>query len=119
MLPSGKRVLITGAGHGLGKAIAFAFAQESAEVIVTDFDPQRVADTVDELKAANAIASGYVMDVTAPENIQAVRDQLLADRGPIDALVNNAGIVFGGELTNVPLEKHFKTIEVNLGGTVA
>ena len=119
MHPSGKRVLITGAGHGLGRAIAFAFAQEAAEVIVTDLDAQRVAATVDELKSANAVASGYQLDVTAPDSIRAVRDQLLADRGPIDILVNNAGIVFGGEFVTVPIEKHFKTIEVNLCGTLA
>jgi short-subunit dehydrogenase len=119
MHPSGKRVLITGAGHGLGRAIAFAFANEAAEVIVTDLDPQRVSATVDEIKSANGMASGYAMDVISPESIRSVRDQLLADRGPIDILVNNAGIVFGGEFTKVPIEKHFKTIEVNLCGTLA
>jgi short-subunit dehydrogenase len=119
MHPSGKRVLITGAGHGLGRAIAFAFAKEVAEVIVTDRDAQRVYDTVNELKSANGLASGYVMDVRSPDNIQSVRDQLLTERGPIDILVNNAGIVYGGEFAQVPIEKHFKTIEINLCGTLA
>ncbi len=118
MHPSGKRVLITGAGHGLGHALAFAFANEAAEVIVTDRDPDRVLHTVDELKAANAIVSGYPMDVVVPESVRAVRDQLMADRGPIDILINNAGIVHGGELVKVPIDKHFHTIEVNLCGTM-
>lgn len=119
MHPSGKRVLITGAGHGLGRAIAFAFAREAAEVIVTDRDPQRVAETVDEIKTANGLTLGYELDVTSPDSIRAVRDQLRVERGPIDILVNNAGIVFGGELVDVPIEKHLKTIEVNLCGTLA
>jgi all-trans-retinol dehydrogenase (NAD+) len=118
MHPSGKRVLITGAGHGLGRALALAFAREAAEVIVTDQDAQRVAHMIDEIKSLNGLVSGYTMDVIVPEQIRAVRDQLLAERGPIDILVNNAGIVHGGDLVNVPIEKHFETIEVNLCGTL-
>jgi short-subunit dehydrogenase len=116
MILSGKRVLITGAGHGLGKAIAVACARETAQVIVTDRDPQLVEQAVDEIKSANGLAYGYVLDVTDLENILAVRDQILKDLGPIDVVVNNAGVVFGGEFLNVQPDEHRWTIEVNLVG---
>jgi short-subunit dehydrogenase len=116
MLLSGKRVLITGAGHGLGKSIALAAAAEGAEVIVTDRDPQLVDLAVDEIKAANGIVSGYAFDVTDLEGIRRTRDQIVAKRGPIDVLINNAGVVFGGEFLNVSLEKHCATLAVNLVG---
>jgi short-subunit dehydrogenase len=109
----GKRVLITGGGHGLGKAITQRFAQAGANVIVSDIDPERAASTAKEL---NAI--GYSLDVTRPEQIAAVRDQLNREHGPIDILVNNAGVVFGGPFLKVPLAKHRLTIEVNLAGVV-
>jgi all-trans-retinol dehydrogenase (NAD+) len=115
---AGKRVLVTGAGHGLGRAIALEFARAGAEVIATDLDPARVAAIVTEL-AALGPAAGYAMDVTDPVQVGAVRDRLRAERGPLDVLVNNAGVVFGGEFLRVPLERHVNTVAVNLTGVLA
>jgi short-subunit dehydrogenase len=114
-----KRVLITGAGHGLGKAIAQQFAQAGAEVIVTDRDAGRVAEVVEQLVQAKHTAFGYVLDVTSTEQIQQVRQQLHAEHGPIDVLINNAGIVQGGPFLEVPLERHRATIDINVGGVIA
>ena len=112
-----KRVLITGAGHGLGRAIALEFARAGAAVIVTDREPDRVAAVVAEVQALGRDAVGYSLDVTAPEQVAAVRDRLHADRGPIDVLVNNAGVVAGGAFLEVPLERHLGTVAVNLRRT--
>jgi short-subunit dehydrogenase len=113
-----KRALITGAGHGLGKALARRFAQAGAEVLITDRDADRVAATVAELTQAGLRAFGYSFDVTAAEQVQEVHHRLLQERGPIDLLVNNAGVVFGGEFLKVPLAQHGATIAVNLLGVV-
>src|SRR5262245_22889485 len=100
MRVAGSRVLVTGAGHGLGFAIAVAFAKAGAEVVVTDLRAERVQEAVAKLKATGDAVSGYPLDVTSSEQIAKVRAQLLAEQGPIDVLVNNAGIVFGGPFLN-------------------
>jgi short-subunit dehydrogenase len=115
---AGKRALITGAGHGLGRAIALEFARSGAVIVVTDREPDRVATVVAEVKAFGADAIGYPLDVTVPEQVAAVRKRLHADRGPIDVLANNAGIVIGGPFLDVPLERHVNTVAVNLTGVL-
>ena len=113
---AGSRVLVTGAGHGLGFAIAAAFARAGAHVVVTDLDPERVQEAVAKLSGT---ACGYPLDVTAPEQIADVRTRLTAEHGAIDILVNNAGVVFGGPFLGVPLAKHLATVSVNLSGLIA
>ena len=71
-----KRTLITGAGHGLGKALARQFAEAGAEVIVTDRDPDRVAATVRELAEAGWKVFGYPFDVTESDQVKAVRGKM-------------------------------------------
>jgi len=113
-----KRVLITGAGHGLGRELAKTFAKAGCEIIVTDRDADRVAETVALLTKANRRAFGYPMDVTIAASVQEVHDRVFSDHGPIDILVNNAGIVSGGTFETVPLERHKATFEVNCLGPV-
>ena len=113
-----KRTLITGAGHGLGKALARQFAEAGAEVIVSDRDPDRVAATVRELGAAGWKVFGYPFDVTAPDQVEAARGRLNEERGAIDVLINNAGVVYGGGFSEVPLAQHRATIAVNLVGVI-
>jgi short-subunit dehydrogenase len=112
----GRRVLITGAGHGLGKELARAFGQAGALVIVTDVDAGRVEAAVAELTAAGVVASGCPLDVTKPGSVAAARARVLAEGGPIDVLVNNAGVVFGGDFLAVPEERHRATVAINLSG---
>jgi short-subunit dehydrogenase len=113
-----KRVLITGAGHGLGRALAVAFAAAGAEIIVTDRDPESVADTVRSLLDSGHRATGYPLDVTDVHQIAAVRDRLHAEQGPLDVLINNAGVVFGGSFLDVPASRHRATLDVNLLGPI-
>lgn len=115
MRVAGSRVLVTGAGHGLGFAIAEAFARAGAKVVVTDVDPERVNAAVAKLPGA----CGYSLDVTRPEQIADVRARLNAEHGPIDVLVNNAGIVFGGPFLDVQIAKHIATVDVNFSGVLA
>jgi all-trans-retinol dehydrogenase (NAD+) len=115
MRVQGSRVLVTGAGHGLGFAIASAFARAGANVVVTDLDPERVKDAV----AKQPSACGYALDVTKPDQIAEVRSRIAAERGPLDVVVNNAGVVFGGPFLSVPIAKHLATVDVNLNGVLA
>ena len=113
------RVLVTGAAHGLGLAIAGAFARAGASVVLTDVNAEGLSDAVAKLNAEGARVCGYVLDVTSPEQIVEVRARINAERGPVDVLVNNAGVVFGGPFLNVPLARHLATVNVNLSGVLA
>lgn len=114
----GRRVLITGAGHGVGRAIAREFARRGAEIVVTDREIERVEETVLMLRGMGCAAWGYPMDVTQIEDVKSVRDRLRAENRSIDILVNNAGIVHGGRFLDVPIEKHTDVYRVNVMGTV-
>jgi all-trans-retinol dehydrogenase (NAD+) len=113
---SDKRVLVTGAGQGLGRALAVEFARAGAEVIVTDVDPKRAARVAEELAADGRPPLSYTLDVNSADQVREVRERILTDRGPIDILVNNAGVVFGGGFLDVPLQRHRQTIDINLSG---
>jgi all-trans-retinol dehydrogenase (NAD+) len=110
---SGKRVLITGGAGGLGQALAHRFARADAHVLVADLDAAAA-----EKVAADVNGSAYRLDVTDEAEIGTVRTRVLAD-GPIDVLINNAGVVFGGAFADVPLDRHQITLTVNLGGVLA
>src|SRR5262245_33336743 len=113
---TGKRVVLTGAGRGLGRAMAIEFARAGARVVVTDRDPSRGAGVVAEISGD---AVSYALDVTVPEQIVAVCERIRGEQGPVDVLVNNAGVVFGGPFATVPLDRHVTTVAVNLTGVLA
>ena len=112
----GKRALITGAASGIGKAIAEQLGAEGAELLLVDVNEAAVHATA---AALGPHARPYVLDVTDTSRIIGLRDQIHRDGGPVDLLVNNAGLVFGGAFLDMPLEKHLTTYRVNTLGLVA
>lgn len=115
----GKRALITGSAQGIGKAIATALAQRGCEIVLTDLQPEPLAATATELRRLGVPIASYLLDVTDPAAVLAVRDQIHRDLGTVDIVVNNAGTVFGGSFLDVPLERHLLTYRVNTLGLVA
>jgi len=113
-----KRVLITGAARGLGRALAEEFARRGAELVLTDVLEAELEKTVAEISAGGVRCHGYKVDVTDEANILAVRERIHQELGKIDVLVNNAGVVFGGPLLEVPLARHHLTYRVNVEGVV-
>lgn len=114
----GKRVLVTGAASGIGKAIAGRVAAEGAELLLVDVNPGALAETAAALGGGGRVRH-YVLDVTDTSRMVGLREAIARDGGPIDVLVNNAGLVFGGALLDVPLEQHLTTYRVNTIGLVA
>jgi short-subunit dehydrogenase len=114
-----KRVLITGAAHGFGKAMAKRFADRGAEVVLTDLHEEHLEATRQELADAGAACRAYVLDVTDGAAVLSVRERLHEEAGRVDVLVNNAGVVFGGAFLDVPLERHRLTYRVNVDGVLA
>ncbi len=114
-----KRVLITGAGSGIGRALALECARAGAAVLAVDLDPAAAQETARACPDGRERARAYQCDVASPPAIAALRERIHADGGPIDVLVNNAGIVHGGPFLDVPLHQHLATLAVNLSGVVA
>ena len=91
---AGRRVLITGAASGMGRATAHLFADEGAVVAVVDIEPSRVDAVVAEIRAVHGAgaAHGFVADVADHEALKALVAGVVAAMGGVDVLVNNAGI---------------------------
>ena len=89
---AGQSVLVTGAGHGIGRAVAERFAAEGAKVAVNDVDPARADEVVDAIRAGGGTAAAVVADVASSAAVEQMAAAAVAAHGPIDALVNNAAI---------------------------
>ena len=90
---AGARVIVTGAGAGIGRAAALRFADEGARVVVADIDPARADTVVAEIAAAGGTALAVAGDVSDQAVVDRIVDRCIAEYGGIDVLVNNAGIM--------------------------
>lgn len=106
--------IITGAGQGLGKAIALEFAREGSAVALLELNPDTVAETQQEIEAAGGEAKAYPLDITDYDAYASVVADVIAWKGKIDTLVNNAAIAIYGTILNDSLENWRKQIAVNL-----
>ena len=112
----GKVCLITGAGQGIGEATALKFAREGAIVIICDVKQAAVDAVVERCRAEGAEADGYLMNVCDRPRVDAVMAEIIATRGRLDVLVNNAGITQDARLQKMTLEQFDRVIDVNLRG---
>ena len=111
-------VAVTGAGSGIGRATAVAFAAEGAEVVVSDIDGAAAAETAASINAAGGQAHPYVVDVADADAVERYADQVCAEHGVPDIVVNNAGIGVAGSFLDTPAVEFDRVLDVNLGGVV-
>ena len=88
-----KVALVTGAGSGMGKAIAIAFANEGAKVMLADFNADSLAEVKDIIEAADQTAETVTADMSKPTDVGTMVKETVAKFGQLDILVNNAGIM--------------------------
>jgi len=117
-LLEGKVALITGAARGIGKALALRFAEEGADIAITDLEYNDVmAETVSQIAAFGTRVKGYASDASSFEATEAVVAEIVKDFGRIDVLVNNAGITKDGLMMRMTEAQWDKVLTVNLKST--
>ena len=90
---NGKVVIVTGAGKGIGRAIAERFAGQGCSLVINDIDEALVATVVEAINADGGTAKGAVADVSNATQVNAMIDATMEAHGRIDVVVNNAGII--------------------------
>lgn len=116
-LLEGKIAIVTGAGSGIGKAIALLYAREGAQVVVSDIAEKTAAETADEIKKGGGVAISVKADTGNPDACKNLVDQAVRQLGGLHIAVNNAGIA--GPIKPIgeyPIEGWEKVISVNLSG---
>ena len=111
-----KVVLITGAGKGVGRILAEAFAERGAFVAANDISPVNVEEVVSHIKARGGNAKVYVDDIVKKVAAQALIKSVEDDFGPIDVLINHAAVEPHVSLLNMDEWDWHRTLDVNLTG---
>jgi len=111
-----KIAIVTGGGRGLGRAIALAFADEGATVVVAGRVKDVLDDVVHAIEARGGAASGLVADVTDEASVNALVDGTVRVHGRLDVLVNNAGVIVRKPALETTSAEWRRVIDVNLTG---
>ncbi len=114
-----KLILITGGARGIGYSIARRLGQDGSQLLLADLDTAELERARESLQQEGLTCSVFTVDVTDTDSLGEFRQTVHDQIGPIDVLVNNAGVVFGGPFLELPLEKHLLTYRVNVEGVVA
>jgi NAD(P)-dependent dehydrogenase (short-subunit alcohol dehydrogenase family)/pimeloyl-ACP methyl ester carboxylesterase len=115
----GQLVLITGAGSGIGRATAFAFAESGARVVAVDRDAESAARTAELSRLLGAPeAWAETVDVSDEQAMEKLAAKVATEYGVVDVLVNNAGIGLGGPFLDTTVEDWKKVLDVNLWGVI-
>ncbi|MFC9327491.1 SDR family NAD(P)-dependent oxidoreductase [Kitasatospora sp. NPDC057015] len=116
---AGRTVLVTGAGSGLGRSIALAFAAEGARVAVAGRGAAPLAETVALIEKEGGTAAAFTADVSRSADVRALVRQTVEEFGGLDVAVNNAGVFRGGQaLGDLPEEDWHTLLDVNVTGVL-
>ncbi len=113
-----KACIVTGAGSGIGRAIAVRLAEEGAKVMCVDLNAEFALETQDIIAKTGGVARAFTADVSDPAQVLEFVLACAAEFGRVDVLVNNAGVNIPGLLHEVSDEVIDKTLNVNVKGTI-
>jgi NAD(P)-dependent dehydrogenase (short-subunit alcohol dehydrogenase family) len=111
-----RTAVITGAGHGIGRACALAFAAEGARVMVVDIDARGAGETARQIESAGGMAVAIRTDVSSPAEVRALAAQTVERFSRVDTLLNNAAIQVNKTIEETSPEEWDRQLAVNLGG---
>jgi 2-hydroxycyclohexanecarboxyl-CoA dehydrogenase len=114
----GSLTLVTGAGSGIGKATALAFASKGAKVLCADIDGEAAEKTAAACGEEGGGGIGFTVDVADRDSVFALAREVERDHGPLDVLVNNAGVGMSGRFLATTLEDWDWILGINLGGVI-
>ncbi|EAT44337.1 AAEL004281-PA [Aedes aegypti] len=115
----GQTVLITGAGNGLGKAMAHEFANRGSNVVIVDVDLEAAERTCEEIKRDRTTkAYAFRVDVSSYDQVEAFVDGVHKTVGPVDILINNAGMVSFDFLQDADETNINRMLDVNVKGVI-
>ncbi|MEN0066778.1 MAG: SDR family NAD(P)-dependent oxidoreductase [Myxococcota bacterium] len=114
----GQVALITGAARGIGKATALAMIERGVKVALTDIDATALEQTHAVLAELDAEVVAYPLDVTDLEAFRAVVERTQHDLGPLDILINNAGIMAVGRFAETEARMDDRMIDINVRGVL-
>lgn len=113
---NGRVAVVTGAGQGLGEAIAVRFADEGAAVMVNDFNAETAERTAETIRRGGGKASVLAGSATDETAVRALMERAVADLGSLDIIVNNAGMTRDKLLKDMTIEDWDAVLNLNLRG---
>lgn len=111
-------VVVTGAGSGIGRETALAFAGQGAELVIADVNLDTANETVGLIEMGGGTAHAYSLDVSDETAVQAFADTVCEKHGVPDVLINNAGIGQAARFFDTPSADFKRVLDINLGGVV-
>ena len=116
---SGKTAIVTGAGSGIGRALANELADAGCpKIVVTDIVQERIDEVVEELKRKGVEAGGYLVNHTSAEEVEAFSKKFFEEWDHVDVLCSNAGVGCGGRLEEMNLDDWKWVLDINLWGAI-
>ena len=116
--PQPLRAVVTGAGSGLGRALALDLAKRGASLIVSDIDLSAAEETRELVRQQGATAQAVQCDVTDRDAVFALVDETEKRLGGIDFIANNAGVAVGGSFDEISIEDWRWAVDINLWGVI-
>ncbi len=115
---SGKVAIVTGAGQGIGRAVAMRLAREGADIVVVDINPETAERTAQDVRGLERRGQAHPVNVACPAEIESMVAHAVGEFGRIDILVNVAGIAQTKPFLDISEADWDRVIDVNLKGTV-
>jgi NADP-dependent 3-hydroxy acid dehydrogenase YdfG len=115
---NGKVAVITGAGSGIGRALAYDLGRRGAKLAISDVDVVGLAETAKHVRVIGARVHEQRLDVTDRPAVLAYADTVVAEYGTVNIVINNAGVAFTGDIEQMTFEQIERVMDVDFWGVV-